>query len=140
VSRAAALALISAVLVACGGSAVASVTPTPSPTTASATAVPAATTRPTPSASLTPAQVAAAHITKNVTYLMSISDPHVILAWIDSENTWVKGQTLPVLSDYSATVQAAAILLKDGGKQNVINDKAVDIIDAARQVPGVTLP
>lgn len=126
-------------LSACGAPAAAS--PSPSPVTV-ATPSPTAspTVGPAPTA-YSPAASAAKHITASVTELMNLSGDPAIEAWINRESDWLHSQpSLPVLRPYVAAFLKAAVTLLYKDENTNLALTALDIIAAAREVPGVELP
>jgi hypothetical protein len=142
-TRLAALVLIAVVLVGCGATPPSSAVPTAAQSatpavTAAPSPAPSATVRPTP---LSQAAFQAAHIETAVTKLMSLSGHDEIKAWIEEESAWL--DTVPLLpvtrGYYIAMTGALADLAFETADTN-LQLTALEIIAAAREVPGVTLP
>lgn len=131
------MGLLAIMLAACGGT-VASSPATPS--LAVVTPSVAATARPTP---LSRSAYAAQHITESVTRLMNITDPEGIKAWIREESDWLDtgiDQGLPILRPYLIAMTGALsdVVFENDNTNYAVT--ALDIIAAAREVPGVELP
>lgn len=127
--------------IALGGCA-AAITPSPSPAPPAVTPSPTAfpTTSPDPTA-YSPAASAAKHITASVTELMNLSGDSAIEAWINRESAWLDAQPgLPVLRPYLAAFLKASVTLLYKDENTNLALTALDIIAAAREVPGVELP
>lgn len=123
---------------ACGGTVT---PPPPSPVAVAPTATAAPSAAPSASHVLTASQKAAAHITESVTRLLSIDDPTRIEAWIAVENKWLDSvSSLPIVRPY--VIEFLDVLRQQAFEADTINYSviALNIIKAARQVPGVDLP
>jgi hypothetical protein len=131
------LLIVALVVAGCGG------TTQTSPPSASAFAVgttPVATPVPPSPPPLTPLAVATAHISQTVALLVNMSDAQTIAAWIQAENSWLGGQPkLPLLNAYRVAVESSSQLLTTGVTEGEVGQMALDIIAAARDLPGVTL-
>jgi hypothetical protein len=72
--------------------------------------------------------------------LPNTSDPQTIADWIGNEDAWLSTQPkLLLLLDYRNAVESSFLTLKTGASPDQVTQMALDIIKAARDVPGVDL-
>lgn len=114
---------------------------TPSPSMAVA---PSPTTAPTFSPTTAPsatAETAQGHITESVTRLMTFSTNEQISAWLDAESAWLDTQSTTVaLRPYLVAITRALIDSVYADESTDLRVTALELYQAAQEVPGVELP
>jgi hypothetical protein len=131
------LFVIAMIVTACGGTA-----PTLSPSPPAAVVTAAPTVSPTSrSTAQTASQKIAAHITASVTRLENLVGNDAIAGWVFVEGKWLDTQpNLPIVRPYLLALTQALADATFVTTDTDLSANVTDIISAARQVPGATLP